>query len=71
MVAPSSAPILVMVALCGTERFLIPSPPYSNILETPPLTVSLLKTSKTTSFPVTIGLKLPMIFTLHTLGTFI
>ena len=38
VVAPSSAPILVMVLLSGTLNVLIPSPEYSKILPTPPLT---------------------------------
>ena len=39
VVAPSSAPMLVMVARSGTVRVLTPSPEYSKILPTPPLTV--------------------------------
>ena len=34
--APSSAPMLVMVARSGTDRDLTPSPVYSMILPTPP-----------------------------------
>ena len=32
VVAPSSAPILVMVARSGTERLATPAPPYSMIV---------------------------------------
>ena len=40
VVAPSSAPMLVMVARSGTVSVATPSPPYSMILPTPPFTVS-------------------------------
>ena len=53
VVAPSSAPILVIVALSGTDKVLTPSPVYSIILPTPPLTVILLRTSRITSLAVT------------------
>ena len=38
VVAPSSVPMLVMVARSGTDRVLTPAPPYSMTLPTPPLT---------------------------------
>ena len=60
VVAPSSAPMLVMVARSGTERVLTPSPVYSIILPTPPFTVILRKTSKITSFAATYGFNLPV-----------
>jgi len=57
VVAPSSAPIFVMVALSGTESVLTPSPPYSIILPTPPLTLIILRTSRITSLAETHGLR--------------
>ncbi|KYC46678.1 MAG: hypothetical protein AMQ74_01769 [Candidatus Methanofastidiosum methylothiophilum] len=50
VVAPSSVPMFVIVALSGTDRPLIPFPVNSNILFTPPLTDKSLKSSKITSF---------------------
>ena len=44
VVAPSSAPIFVIVALSSTERDFIPSPVYSITNPTPPFTVSSFKT---------------------------
>ena len=38
VVAPSSVPMLVMVARSGTDRLAMPSPPHSMIAPTPPLT---------------------------------
>ena len=71
VVAPSSAPILVIVALSGTERLNTPSPPYSNTLLTPPLTESLLKTSNIISLAATILFNLFIKLTLQTFGVFI
>ena len=63
--------MLVIVALWGTDRVLTPSPVYSKTLETPPLTVNLLKTSKIISLAATIGCSLPIKLILHTLGVLI
>ena len=60
VVAPSSAPMLVMVARSGTDRVLTPSPAYSTILPTPPLTVIWRRTSRITSFAETHGDSLPV-----------
>ena len=58
--APSSAPMLVMVARSGTDRVLTPSPPYSMILPTPPLTLSRRSTSRITSLAATKGRSRPV-----------
>ena len=55
VVAPSSAPIFVIVALSGTDKVLTPSPQYSITLPTPPLTERRFRTSKITSFAATHG----------------
>ncbi len=68
VVAPSSAPILVMVARSGTERFLTPSPPYSRILPTPPLTESRRRICRITSLAPTHGGSLPVRFTCRIFG---
>ena len=57
VVAPSSAPIFVIVARSGTDKVFTPSPPYSIILPTPPLTLIMRRTSKITSFAETHGFK--------------
>ena len=53
VVAPSSAPMLVMVARSGTVSVATPGPPYSMIFPTPPFTVNKRSTSKMTSFAET------------------
>ena len=60
VVAPSSAPMLAMVARLGTESVLTPEPPYSMTLSTPPLTLSLRRTSRMTSLAETIGCSSPV-----------
>ena len=71
VVAPSSAPIFVIVALSGTESVLTPSPAYSNTLPTPPLTVSFLNTSRITSLAATILFNFPVSSILTTFGVLI
>jgi hypothetical protein len=68
VVAPSSAPIFVIVALSGTVRFSIPSPAYSIILPTPPFTLIILSTSSIISFADTHGFNLPVKTTFTTEG---
>ena len=68
VVAPSSAPIFVMVALSGTDSVLMPSPPHSMMAPTPPLTVRILSISKLISFALTKGLSFPVRLTLYILG---
>ena len=67
VVAPSSAPMLVMVARSVADRLATPSPPYSMILPTPPLTLSLRRTSRITSLAETQGCSLPVSLTRHDL----
>ena len=67
-VAPSSAPILVIVALSGTESDFTPSPAYSMIAPTPPFTPSILSTSRITSLALTRGESEPVRFILMILG---
>ena len=71
VVAPNSAPIFVIVALCGTDSDLTPSPAYSNTFPTPPFTVNFLNTSNIISLDATILFNLPSKLTLTTLGVFI
>ena len=68
VVAPSSAPMLVMVARSGTERVATPGPAYSTILPTPPLTVIWRSTSRMMSLAATQGLSLPVSVTRTILG---
>ena len=68
VVAPSSAPMFAIVARSGTERLARPGPVYSIIFATPPLTLSLLSTSRMTSFAVTMGFSCPTSSTLHIFG---
>ncbi len=58
--APSSAPILVIVPLSGTESVLTPWPEYSNILFTPPLTVNCFNTSSIISLAEEYLFNLPL-----------
>ncbi len=67
-VAPSSAPMLAIVALSGTERAFTPSPQYSITLPTPPLTVSKRSTSSMISLAAALCPSLPLSSTLTTLG---
>ena len=68
VVAPSSAPMLAMVARIGTDRVSTPGPPYSMILPTPPLTVRRRRTSRMTSLAETMGLSSPVSTTWQTFG---
>ena len=49
LVAPTSAPILQMVALPVQERFSVPGPKYSMMALVPPLTVSIPASLRMTS----------------------
>ena len=60
--------MLVMVARSGTDRVFTPSPAYSTILPTPPLTVIWRSTSRITSLADTHGLSLPVRLTRTILG---
>ena len=72
VVAPSSAPIFVIVALSAVSRSSTPMPPYSIIFPTPPFTVSLFRMVKITSIAVTHGLcSLPVSLTSITSGIII
>ena len=68
VVAPSSAPMLVMVARSGTVRVFTPSPAYSITRPTPPFTDSTRSTSKITSLAETQGFSLPFSSTFTTSG---
>ncbi len=68
VVAPSSAPMLVMVPRCGTLREATPSPKYSKILPTPPLTVRRRRSSRMMSLAATQGWSSPVRCTPTTLG---
>ncbi len=59
VVAPSSAPILVMVARSGTVREATPGPAYSMTLLTPPLTLSSCSTFRIMSLADTQGGSFP------------
>ena len=68
VVAPSSVPMLVMVARSGTDRVLTPSPPHSMMAPTPPLTLRMRRISRLTSLAVTKGRSRPVRFTLNIFG---
>ena len=68
VVAPSSVPMLVMVARSGTDRVLMPSPPHSMIAPTPPFTDRMRRISRLTSLAVTKGRSFPVRFTLNIFG---
>ena len=68
LVAPSSAPMLVMVARSGTVRVFAPSPPHSIIFPTPPFTESMRSISRLISLAVTKGRRAPLSSTFITLG---
>ena len=68
VVAPSSAPMLQMVARSGTDRVATPGPPYSITLPTPPLTLSRRSSSRMTSLADTMGASRPVSHTLTTWG---
>ena len=53
VVAPSSVPILVMVARSGTVNLFMPSPPHSMMAPTPPLTERICSSFRDTSLAVT------------------
>jgi len=67
-VAPSSAPMLVTVARCGTVRLSTPSPKYSYTAPTPPLTVSRRRTSRMISLAPIPLRSVPVSFTPKTFG---
>ncbi len=67
-VAPSSVPMLVMVARSGTERVATPGPAYSNALPTPPFTLRRRSSSRMTSLALTHGRSAPVRCTLTTRG---
>ena len=68
VVAPSSAPMFVIVPRSGTVSVETPSPQYSRILPTPPFTVRTRSTSRITSFAATHGRRRPFNSTLSTFG---
>ena len=70
VVAPISAPILVMVARSGTSSVAAPGPTYSYTLPSPPLMVTLRSISRMTSLALTPGWSFPVRLTLMTLGIF-
>src|SRR3972149_5112308 len=59
VVAPSSAPMLVMVLRSGTLSEATPSPQYSKILPTPPFTLRRRSSSKMMSLAATQGCSRP------------
>ena len=71
VVAPNSAPILVMVARSGTVRVFAPSPPHSMMAPTPPLTDRISSSLRAASLAVTKGRSLPVSSTLNILGILI
>ena len=66
--APSSAPMLQIVARSVNERSLKPSPVYSTILLTPPFTDNSCRIFKITSFADTQGALRPVSLTCKTDG---
>jgi len=68
VVSPSSAPMLAMVARCGTLRVATPGPAYSKILPNPPRTVSRRSSSRITSLAETQGRSRPTRRTRTTCG---
>lgn len=68
VVAPSSAPMLAMVARSGMDSVSTPGPVYSITLPTPPLTVRRRSSSRITSLAATPRLSRPVRRTLTTLG---
>lgn len=68
VVTPSSAPMFVIVALCGTERVLTPGPKYSATQPTFPFVVRMLSSFRITSFAATHGFNFPVSFMPTTLG---
>ena len=71
VVTPTSAPILVMVARCGTDKFFTPGPKYSRTLPTFPFVVRIDSTLRITSIDETQGGSLPSRLTPITLGQII
>ena len=68
VVAPISAPILVMVARSETVRVRAPGPTYSNTFPRPPLIPTRRSISRITSLALQPGFKCPTRFTFTTLG---
>ena len=70
MVAPTSAPILQIVALPVADSEAAPSPKYSRIALVPPLTVSIPASFRITSFGEAQPLSRPVSFTPMIFGIF-
>src|SRR4030065_1903932 len=68
VVAPSSAPMLVIVALAVQDSASLPGPKYSTILLVPPATVSMPASLRITSLPLVQPLGLPISFTPTSFG---
>ena len=68
LVAPVSAPILVIVARSGTDRVATPGPPYSNSFPTPPFTETRWSSVRIMSLAVTHGESVPSNSTRTTSG---
>ena len=68
VVTPSSAPILVIVARCGTLRDSTPLPKYSTTQPTLPFVVNILRSFRMTSLAATQSFNLPVNFTPATFG---
>ena len=68
VVTPSSAPMLVMVARCGTVREATPGPKYSTMEPTLPLVVRIESKCRITSFAAHHGPSLLVSFTPITFG---
>src|SRR4030066_1038319 len=68
VVAPSSAPMLVIVALAVQDSTSVPGPKYSMILLVPPATVSMPASLRMTSLPLVQPLGLPISFTPTSFG---
>ena len=64
VVAPNSAPMLVMVARSGTVRVAAPGPPHSMMAPTPPLTERISRIFSAASLAETKGFNFPVSSTL-------
>ena len=60
VVTPSSAPMFVTVARCGTESVATPGPKYSTMQPTLPFVVRMLRTFRMMSFAATHGRSSPV-----------
>ena len=70
VVAPISAPMLVMLARSDTLKVAAPGPTYSKTLPRPPLMPTRRSISRMTSFALQPGCKCPVKFTLMICGIF-